>query len=179
MARLTSAADRIGSVVQLIATIAQQTNLLALNATIEAARAGQAGAGFAVVAQEVKTLAKQTADATGEIREQIAGIQTATRESVDSISEIVDIISRISEIASTVASAIELQGSATRNIAQNVRGASERTSQVAISIGEVANGAYRTGSASSQVLQSARLLSDGNNRLKQELDKFLATIRAA
>ncbi|MCA1455994.1 HAMP domain-containing protein [Bradyrhizobium sp. BRP22] len=179
MARLASAADRIGSVVQLIATIAQQTNLLALNATIEAARAGQAGAGFAVVAQEVKTLAKQTADATDEIRAQIAGIQIATRESVDAISEIVDIIGRISQIASTVAGSIEQQGTATRNIAQNIQGASERTSQVAISIGEVANGASRTGNASSQVLQSARLLSDGNNRLKQELDKFLATIRAA
>ena len=179
MARLASAADRIGNVVQLIATIAQQTNLLALNATIEAARAGQAGAGFAVVAQEVKTLAKQTADATDEIRGQIAGIQTATRESVGAISEIVDIIGRISQIASTVATAIEQQGSATRSIAQNVQGASERTSQVAISIGEVANGASRTGSASSQLLQSATLLADGNNRLKQELDKFLATIRAA
>ncbi|MFB9263360.1 methyl-accepting chemotaxis protein [Bradyrhizobium erythrophlei] len=178
MALLASAADRIGSVVQLIATIAQQTNLLALNATIEAARAGAAGAGFAVVAQEVKTLAKQTAEATEDIRDQIAGIQSATRESAGAISDIVGIISRMSQIASRIAKAIEEQGSATRSIAQNIQIASERTSQVAASIGQVASGASRTGSASSQVLNSARLLSDGNNRLKHELESFIATIRA-
>ncbi|WGS30443.1 methyl-accepting chemotaxis protein [Bradyrhizobium sp. ISRA464] len=178
MAQLASAADRIGNVVQLIATIAHQTNPLALNATIEAARAGKAGSGFAVVAQEVKTLARRTAEATEEIREQIAGIQTATKESAEAISDIAGIIRRISEIASGVAKAIEAQGDATRSIAQNVQVASERTSQVAVSIGQVASGASRTGSASSQVLSSARLLSDGNNRLKQELDNFIATIRA-
>ena len=178
MAQLASAADRIGNVVQLIASIAQQTNLLALNATIEAARAGQAGAGFAVVAQEVKTLAKQTADATGDIREQIAGIQTAAKDSAGAIGDIVGIIGRISEIASTIAHAIDEQGNATKDIARNIQGASERTSQVAVSIGEVTSGASKTGDASSLVLNAARLLSDGNSRLKQELDHFVSTIRA-
>ena len=178
MALLAAAADRIGSVIQLIATIAQQTNLLALNATIEAARAGESGAGFAVVAQEVKTLAKQTADATEDIREQIAGIQTATRESVGAIGAIVAIIGRISDIASGVATAIEGQGHATRDIARNIQSASERTAQVAHSIGEVTNGASITGVASSQVLNAARLLTDGNDRLRQELDDFVRTIRA-
>ncbi|WP_426442258.1 methyl-accepting chemotaxis protein [Bradyrhizobium genosp. P] len=178
MAQLASAADRIGNVVQLIATIARQTNLLALNATIEAAWAGTAGAGFAVVAQEVKTLARQTAEATEDIREQITGMQAATKESAGAISDIAGIIRRISEIASHVARGIEEQGRATRSIAENVQIASERTSQVAVSIGEVASGASRTGGASSLVLRSARLLSDGNNRLKQELDNFIATIRA-
>ncbi|WP_407114572.1 methyl-accepting chemotaxis protein [Bradyrhizobium sp. LMG 9283] len=87
MVDLAVAAERIGSVVQLIAAIARQTSLLALNATIEAARAGDRGRGFAVVAQEVKSLATQTAQATVEIREQIAGIQTATTEAVDAITE--------------------------------------------------------------------------------------------
>lgn len=178
MAQLQSAADRIGSVLQLIATIAQQTNLLALNATIEAARAGEAGAGFAVVAQEVKTLAKQTAEATDDIREQIVSIQTATSDSAGAISAIVDIIDQMSEIALAVAAAVEKQGSATRDVAKNIQGASERTSQVATSINEVAKGASMTGSASSQVLKSAKLLSDGNSRLKEELDDFLATVRA-
>ncbi|WP_211986965.1 methyl-accepting chemotaxis protein [Bradyrhizobium tropiciagri] len=178
MAQLAAAADRIGDVVQLIAAIARQTNLLALNATIEAARAGAAGSGFAVVAQEVKTLARQTAEATEDIRAQIAGIQAATRESAGAISDIAGIIGRISEIASHVAQAIEAQGGATRSIAESVQIASERTSQVAVSIGQVASGASRTGDASSQVLSSARLLSDSNGRLKQELDNFIATIRA-
>ena len=75
---LSMAAGRIGDVVELINTIAGQTNLLALNATIEAARAGEAGRGFAVVAFEAKELAEQTARATDEIGQQIAGIQAAT-----------------------------------------------------------------------------------------------------
>ena len=178
MAQLASAADRIGNVVQLIAASARQTNLLSLNATIEAARAAKTGAGFAVVAQEVKTLARQTAEATEDIRAQIADIQAATRESAGAISDIAGIIQRISQIASHVAGAIEEQGRATRSIAENVQVASERTSQVAVSIGQVASGASRTGTASSQVLTSSRLLSDGNGRLKQELDNFIATIRA-
>ena len=83
VSELSKAAARIGDVVELINTIAGQTNLLALNATIEAARAGEAGRGFAVVASEVKALAEQTAKATGEIGQQITGIQAATQELVE------------------------------------------------------------------------------------------------
>ena len=83
VSELSKAAARIGDVVELINTIAGQTNLLALNATIEAARAGEAGRGFAVVASEVKALAEQTAKATGEIGQQINGIQAATQDSVE------------------------------------------------------------------------------------------------
>jgi len=103
---LAKAAGRIGDVVELINTIAGQTNLLALNATIEAARAGEAGRGFAVVASEVKALAEQTAKATGEISQQIGGIQAATQESVGAIREIGDTIGRMSEIASAIAAVI-------------------------------------------------------------------------
>src|SRR5213075_2633908 len=99
VSELSKAASRIGDVVELINTIAGQTNLLALNATIEAARAGEAGRGFAVVASEVKALAEQTAKATGEISQQISGIQAATQESVSAIKEIGDTIGRMSEIA--------------------------------------------------------------------------------
>ena len=179
MAELSKAADRIGDVVKLITTIAEQTNLLALNATIEAARAGEAGRGFAVVAQEVKALAAQTAKATGEISQQIAGMQASTQESVISIKEIGGTIGRISAIASTIAAAVEEQGAATQEIARNVQQAAAGTNQVASNITDVSRGAAETGSASSQVLSSAQSLASESNRLKLEVHKFLATVRAA
>ena len=132
VSELSKAASRIGDVVELINTIAGQTNLLALNATIEAARAGEAGRGFAVVASEVKALAEQTAKATGEIGQQIAGIQAATQESVSAIKEIGGTIERLSEISSTIAAAVEEQGAATQEISRNVQQAAQGTQQVSI-----------------------------------------------
>ena len=179
IAELSLAANRIGDVTKLITTIAEQTNLLALNATIEAARAGDAGRGFAVVAQEVKALAAQTAKATSEISMQIAGMQAATHDSVVAIKEISGTIGRVSEIAAAIAAAIEEQGAATQEIARNVQQAAVGSTQVATSIADVNRGAGDTGSASSQVLSSAQMLSNENKRLKAEVAKFLATVRAA
>jgi methyl-accepting chemotaxis protein len=177
--QLSHAAGRIGEVVKLITAVAEQTNLLALNATIEAARAGEAGRGFAVVASEVKALAAQTAKATDEIGTQIAGMQSATQDAVVSIKEISQTIGRISEIATTIASAVEEQGAATQEISRNVQQAAQGTSQVAGNISDVNDGASETGSASAQVLASARSLSSDSNHLRLEVDKFLATVRAA
>src|SRR5438105_9338007 len=160
VSELSKAASRIGDVVELINTIAGQTNLLALNATIEAARAGEAGRGFAVVASEVKALAEQTAKATGEIGHQITDIQAATQDSVVAIKEISGTIARISEISSAIASAVEEQGAATQEISRNVTQAAQGTQQVASSIADVQRGASETGAASSQVLVSARTLSN-------------------
>jgi methyl-accepting chemotaxis protein len=179
IAELSLAANRIGDVTKLITTIAEQTNLLALNATIEAARAGDAGRGFAVVAQEVKALAAQTAKATSEISAQIAGMQAATADSVLAIKEISGTIGRVSEIAAAIAAAIEEQGTATQEIARNVQQAATGSTQVATSIADVNRGAGDIGSASSQVLSSAQMLSNENKRLKAEVVKFLATVRAA
>jgi methyl-accepting chemotaxis protein len=176
---LAKAAARIGDVVELINTIAGQTNLLALNATIEAARAGEAGRGFAVVASEVKALAQQTAKATGEISQQIGGIQSATADSVAAIREIGDTIGRMSEIASTIAAAVEQQGAATQEISRNVQLAAQGTQQVSSNITDVKRGASETGSASSQVLHAAQSLSSDSNRLKLEVGKFLNSVRAA
>src|SRR6266851_4119237 len=156
---LSKAAARIGDVVELINTIAGQTNLLALNATIEAARAGEAGRGFAVVASEVKALAEQTAKATGEIGQQISGIQAATQESVNAIKEISGTIEKLSEISATIASAVEEQGAATQEISRNVQQAAQGTQQVSSNITDVQRGATETGSASSQVLSAAQSLS--------------------
>jgi methyl-accepting chemotaxis protein len=179
VSELSKAAARIGDVVELINTIAGQTNLLALNATIEAARAGEAGRGFAVVASEVKALAEQTAKATGEIGQQITGIQAATQESVGAIREISGTIERLSEISSTIASKVEEQGAATREISRNVQQAAHGTQQVSSNITDVRRGASETGSASSQVLSAAQSLSGDSNRLKLEVGKFLNSVRAA
>ena len=179
VSELSKAASRIGDVVELINTIAGQTNLLALNATIEAARAGEAGRGFAVVASEVKALAEQTAKATGEIGQQISGIQAATQESVSAIKEISGTIERLSEISSTIAAAVEEQGAATQEISRNVQQAAHGTQQVSSNISDVQRGANETGSASSQVLTAAKSLSGESGRLKREVGKFLTSVRAA
>ena len=142
---LSKAAARIGDVVELINSIAEQTNLLALNATIEAARAGEAGRGFAVVASEVKALAAQTAKATDEISHQITGIQAATHDSVGAIKEIGATITRIADIASTIAATVEEQGAATAEIARNVGEAAKGTAEVADKITQVNHGARATG----------------------------------
>jgi methyl-accepting chemotaxis protein len=176
---LSKAATRIGDVVELINTIAGQTNLLALNATIEAARAGEAGRGFAVVASEVKALAEQTAKATGEIGQQITGIQAATQDSVNAIKDISGTIEKLSEISSTIAAAVEEQGAATQEIARNVQQAAQGTQQVSSNVTDVQRGATETGTASSQVLAAAKTLSTDSGRLKSEVSKFLTDVRAA
>ena len=179
VSELSKAATRIGDVVELINTIAGQTNLLALNATIEAARAGDAGRGFAVVASEVKALAEQTAKATGEIGQQINGIQVATQDSVSAIKEISGTIEKLSEISSTIAAAVEEQGAATQEISRNVQQAAQGTQQVSSNITDVQRGATDTGSASSQVLLAAKTLSTDSGRLETEVSKFLTAVRAA
>jgi methyl-accepting chemotaxis protein len=179
VSELSKAAGRIGDVVELINTIAGQTNLLALNATIEAARAGEAGRGFAVVASEVKALAEQTAKATGEISQQITGIQGATQESVNAIKEISGTIERLAEISSTIAAAVEEQGAATQEISRNVQQAARGTQQVSSNISDVQRGASETGAASSQVLSAAQSLSGDSKRLRLEVSKFLESVRAA
>jgi methyl-accepting chemotaxis protein len=179
MVELSAAGDRIGDVVKLITSIAEQTNLLALNATIEAARAGDAGRGFAVVAQEVKTLAGQTAKATDEISSHIVNMQRATGESVDAIKAIGLTIERISEITGAISSAVEHQGEATQSIAHGVQAAAGGTVDVAENIERVAQGASETETTSSQMLQSAKALSEVSVHLRDEVEKFLDSVRAA
>ena len=179
MAELSKAGDRIGDVVKLITSIAEQTNLLALNATIEAARAGEAGRGFAVVAQEVKTLAGQTAKATDEISSHIVNMQSATQESVSAIKAIGHTIERISDIATSIAAAVDQQGAATQEIARSVQAAANVTSEVAANVGNVATGANETGETSDEILKSAQSLCSDSLQLKAEVSKFLDGVRAA
>ncbi|WP_146144798.1 methyl-accepting chemotaxis protein [Phreatobacter cathodiphilus] len=179
MAELAKSTQAIGEIVNLINEIAGQTNLLALNATIEAARAGEAGRGFAVVASEVKLLAEQTSKATAQIGAQIAQIQLASTTAVDAITAIGATIREMNSISTSIAGAIEEQTSATSEIARNVQQASAGTSEVSSNIEGVSQAASSTGAAASQVLTSASELSQNSARLSTELQRFLATVRAA
>ena len=177
--RLSASAQQISNVIKLIGAIAEQTNLLALNATIEAARAGEAGRGFAVVASEVKALAAQTAKATEEIGGQITEMQAATNNSVAAIKDIGTIITQISGISATISAAVEAQRVSTQEIASHIQHAAHRSGAVVLSIGDVSRGANETETASCRVLEAARSLSSESNRLKSEVERFLADIEAA
>ena len=176
---LSAGALKIGAIVDLINDIASKTNLLALNATIEAARAGEAGRGFAVVASEVKALAEQTSKATAEITGHISGVQMSTNHAATAILGIGKTIDEISNIASTIAAAVEEQGAATDEIARNVDQAAHGTTEVTRNITGVHHAAEASGVSAQRVLFSATELSRQSDRLRAEMDTFLATVRAA
>jgi methyl-accepting chemotaxis protein len=176
---LSSGAEKIGEVVQLIHSIAAQTNLLALNATIEAARAGESGRGFAVVASEVKALASQTAKATEEISAQVTAMQASTSEAVLSIGGITGTIAQMSEITTSISSAVEEQGAATREIARNIQSVAAGSNEVSAHIGGVSTAAAATGAAASEVLTNARELDNQSGLLRTAVDEFLIKVRVA
>lgn len=176
---LSRAAQRIGDVVDLITAIAEQTNLLALNATIEAARAGDAGRGFAVVASEVKSLADQTAKATDEIRTQIGAMQQVTSVAVGAIRSIGQTITEINEVSTAIATAVEQQGAATREIARNIQHAAGGTSEVSSNIVGVSDASTQAGVAANEVLGASGDLRREADTLRGEIDEFLTSIRAA
>ena len=174
---LSTKADRIGEVLGLISDIASQTNLLALNATIEAARAGEAGKGFAVVASEVKNLASQTARATDDIAQRIAEIQSATGEAVKAIKEIGNTVEQVNRIATAIAGAVEEQNAATTEIARSARHASDGVETVTMAVVDVREGTARTGAESKQLLTASAELTDHAGSLRDQVDRFLASVR--
>lgn len=167
---LNKASERIGNVVSLITDIAGQTNLLALNATIEAARAGEAGRGFAVVASEVKSLADQTAKATEEISHQIATIQSSTAGAVKAIHEISQTITKISEISTAIAAAVEEQSAATGEISRNIQHAASGTMAVADSISHLASSDSQSSKLVHEVLQLANHIAEQAAVVGSEVD---------
>ncbi|MFM8251035.1 MAG: methyl-accepting chemotaxis protein [Planctomycetota bacterium] len=173
VSKLGESSAEIGNVIKVITSIAQQTNLLALNATIEAARAGTAGMGFAVVANEVKELAKQTAKATEDIGRKIDAIQTDTKEAVDAIGQIGEIISHINEIQSSIASAVEQQTATTSEISRSVNEAALGSREIASNVTGVAQAARGTAEAAANTRGSADELS----HLAHEMQNLLAKIK--
>jgi methyl-accepting chemotaxis protein len=176
---LEDAAREIGKIISLIQEIAEQTNLLALNATIEAARAGDAGKGFAVVASEVKSLATQTAKATEEISVQIEQIQRETGTSAESIRMIASTVTRLSEISTVLATAVEEQASATQEIGRSVQEAASETQDVSSSIGMVNDGLGQTTASATQVQSTSAALSKQSSGLTTAISRFLDRVRAA
>ncbi|GEO82427.1 globin-coupled sensor protein [Pararhodospirillum oryzae] len=175
---LAEAVGKIGDVVRLINDIASQTNLLALNATIEAARAGEAGKGFAVVAGEVKHLANQTSRATDEISSQIGAVQGATQEAVAAIQKIGATIGNINQISVALASAVEEQRAATREIARNVDEAARAGQVVSATIGAVSTLAGKTDTTARDLSGTVETLSQQTSTLSRQVDQFLSRIRA-
>jgi len=179
MSGLAESAKRVGEVVMLINDIAQQTNLLALNATIEAARAGDAGRGFAVVASEVKSLATQTAKATEDIQTKVEEIQSMTGTAVSAIATIGGTVSRMNEIASSIAAAVEEQGAATRDIAGNVQQAAGGAQQVSQNVAAAQRAVSETRSVAAGVLDAAGSVTRETAQLRGEVERFLSDVRAA
>jgi methyl-accepting chemotaxis protein len=170
--RLGESSTEIDDVVRLISSIAEQTNLLALNATIEAARAGEAGKGFAVVADEVKDLANDTSKATDEIANRIRGIQAQTKEAVESISEISDIIGQISSLQTTIASAVEEQAATTSEIGRGIHEAARGAEDIAGSVSTVADAAQTTALGVDSTQRTADELAQTASQLRELVGEF-------
>jgi methyl-accepting chemotaxis protein len=179
VAHLSTAAEKIGSVIDLIRNIANQTNLLALNATIEAARAGEAGKGFAVVASEVKSLAEQTAKATEDIAAQIGAIQLSTQETAETIQGITRIMSEVNVLSTSIHGAVEEQTEATTEISRNANDAAHGTSEVVANVAAVTSAIQRTNSIAVSVDQSAQSIREAQQSMSAMIESFLKDVAAA
>lgn len=172
ISKLGDSSAEIGKVIKVITSIAEQTNLLALNATIEAARAGEAGKGFAVVANEVKELAKETARATEEIGHKISTIQADTSEAVSAIGEICDVINRVNDISTSIASAVEEQTATTNEMARNIAEVARGSTDITKSIAGVSRAAQSTSDGAIDSKNASQELAEMASSLKKLVAQF-------
>ncbi len=178
METLRQKSESIGDVISLISDIAEQTNLLALNATIEAARAGEMGKGFAVVATEVKNLATQTANATADIGEQITQIQQETIKNVQGIEDVSSTIHEMEQIMTAVSAGMEEQGAAVQEIVRSMQSALDSTTTVSETSSHIKTASGDTDKAASVLKEAANDLLSKNTALRDEVEVFLANIKA-
>ena len=177
IATLAAAGQKIGDIVGLIQNIAGQTNMLALNATIEAARAGDAGRGFAVVAQEVKQLAAQTSNATEEISKQVAEIQSSTASAVSSVRHIAETMREIDRLTATITELVARQSDATRDISEHARTSASGADALTANVSGVNDVVSETISNAGDLVTTSEDLFKSNNKLSQDLNQFLVTLR--
>jgi hypothetical protein len=170
---LTSSVDEIGQVSRLIAEIAGQTNLLALNATIEAARAGAAGKGFTVVANEVKNLAKRTAQSTEEIAGRIGAMQAAASRALAAMDGIGGAVTELDAVATSVAASVEEQSATTAEISRAITGAAENAADVANRMEALTQDSGNTGEAAWTLQSGADELADAIAAFRQNLGEAL------
>ncbi len=178
MNKLGSAAESISAVTDAITGISDQTNLLALNATIEAARAGNAGKGFAVVANEIKALASQTAEATGDIKQQIEAIQLTSKETMGEMESVNKVINDINNIIVTIATAIEKQSAVTREITSNISQVSQGSKEVNANISESSVAIDRTNEDISSMDATALTISENSAHIAKNLEKLKEMAKA-
>ena len=177
MSALSSSAEQVGQIVELIQSIAHRTNLLALNASIEAARGGEAGRGFAVVASEVKELASQTSKATQDVADQIGNMQESTSASVDALRSIGTQIQKLETTAVSIAAAVDQQAVAGQDLARSIDATAQGTEEVSNNIAQVRETSLATGTSATQVLGSATDLEKQAAKLNEHVEQFLGYVR--